>query len=745
MAVNQDPTALIKQLKMLPDPALQQFAAANKGDTSMVALAIGESNNRKKLRAAQQAQAAGVKPPPVVDQDIAQIAPPPQQVAQAQLPEQQGIGALPTPNMARMADGGIAGYDEGGPTEQDPNSVLAYSNEPVMRMAEGGVAHFRDRGAVQGSPEEYRAYALQRAKAMGLDPMFIDAVFNHESRYNPRAQSPTGPVGIGQLTKATAKAYGLNPAERTNPYKNIDASLRFMADLNKKYEGDKTKMAVAYNQGETYLDRHLRENQGQVVPAKLKAEPQNYLTKTVRRVAEGVTDALIPSAMAAETTGKAAPQAQAAAPAATAEPRSQWGALEDAAKGIAGAGETALQYATGTGGMLLGGAAGVASQLPNVLTGRGANRQEQEDIARRVMGATTYRPRTDAGQEISEGTGRFLESDLKLPPYLAHMGNLSPTKSRQGVPLADLEALAAEKTRMAETPRLTGPGVSETMVQGKGKAPVRNAEAVAKQLADIDEAKAWRDTVLEGKATQGLESNRPETIARNAELARAQAISAAGAGGARAGTNVEPSPGGIAALTGGQGDANAPDNIDVGGGYNPAAATGDKATAEAAKGKSHNSRFSDDDLLMLGLGMMANNKPGTGNKLGDLLASAGTAGIGALQNKKEREKLEMDKEYKDILGKYYGSLGKKAEGEAALYASGEKFRMADRQKAAAAIEQEMAKWQQTAGMAAPPGAEARKRQELTNYYFNLFGLDVPDTIGAQATGSGFKVLGSRPS
>jgi len=718
-------------LRGMPDQQLQQYAAMHKNDPYVMSLAVAESNARKQLRASQQAQMAGQKPPTVVEQGLMEMSP------QDQLPEQQGIGALSAPNMQRMADGGIAGYGD-----DTPEQMVAHS-EPVIRMAEGGIAHFRDKGAVQGSPEQYRAYALQRAEALGLDPMFIDSVFKTESRYKHDAQSPTGPVGIGQLTKATAKAYGLDPKERTNPYKNIDASLRFMSDLNKKYGGDKTKMAVAYNQGEGYLDRHLRENQGQVVPAKLKAEPQNYLNKTVRRVAEGVTDALIPSAVAGEVANKAAPQAQP-----TAEPRSQFGAMRDAAKGVVGAGETALQYATGTGGMLLGGAAGAASQLPNVLTGKGANRQEQEDIARRVMGATTYRPRTDAGQEISEGTGRFLESDLKLPPYMAHMGNLSPTKSRQGVPLADLEALAAEKTRMAETPRLTGPGVSETMVQGGGKAPVRNAEAVARQLADIDEAKAWRDTVLEGKATQGLESNRPETIARNAELARAQAISAAGAGGARAGTNVEPSATGQTALDKlispdyGNADDQSFGTIDR---------TGKKAAdgldpADALAGKEKKSRFNDDDLLMLGLGMMANNKPGTGNKLGDLLSSAGTAGIGALQNKKEREKLEADREYKDIMAKYYGSLGKKSEAEAAYLESGEKTRAVDRQKALALVDNGMEAWMKTMEGSMPkPGEAAAKRAELTRYYFGGFGLPLPDTMQPLGSTTGFKVLGSRPA
>jgi hypothetical protein len=75
------------------------------------------------------------------------------------------------------------------------------------------------------------------------------------------------------------------------------------------------------------------------------------------------------------------------------------------------------------------------------------------------------------------------------------------------------------------------------------------------------------------------------------------------------------------------------------------------------------SRFNDDDLLMLGLGMMADNKPGTGNKVGDFLASVGRGGVGALSAKREREKSEREDLYRQALGReagakadYYGTL-----------------------------------------------------------------------------------------
>lgn len=109
-------------LARLPDQALQQYAQMHKNDPYIMSLAVSESNRRKELRAAAQAPQGMQEQPKVADAALAQMAP----------PQEQGIAALPAPNMQMMADGGIAGYegfDEG---------ATAYGQEPVMRMAGGG-------------------------------------------------------------------------------------------------------------------------------------------------------------------------------------------------------------------------------------------------------------------------------------------------------------------------------------------------------------------------------------------------------------------------------------------------------------------------------------------------------------------------------------------------------------------------------------------------------------------------------
>jgi hypothetical protein len=147
-------------LRMMGDAQLRQYAAMHKNDPYIFPLAFEESNMRKQQRAAQQAQ--GQPQGKVVDQDLMAMAPqppmppqgmppqgmPPQggpQMAQQQLPEQQGIGALPAPNMQHMADGGIAGYAEGG----NEFNYAGADDGPLVHMAGGGIAHFADKGAVR--------------------------------------------------------------------------------------------------------------------------------------------------------------------------------------------------------------------------------------------------------------------------------------------------------------------------------------------------------------------------------------------------------------------------------------------------------------------------------------------------------------------------------------------------------------------------------------------------------------------
>lgn len=99
-----NPNKLMAQLRMMPDQQLVQYAQMHKNDPYIFPMAFQESNTRKQMRAVQNAQAAPA--PKVVDQNLQEMAQP--------MIEEQGIAALPAPNMQNMAGGGIVAFDDGG-------------------------------------------------------------------------------------------------------------------------------------------------------------------------------------------------------------------------------------------------------------------------------------------------------------------------------------------------------------------------------------------------------------------------------------------------------------------------------------------------------------------------------------------------------------------------------------------------------------------------------------------------------
>jgi len=131
---------LTSQMAMMPDAALKQMAMMHKNDPYTLPLIIAEDTRRKEIRQAAMAKMAAPQIN-VADREIAQM---------GVLPENQGIGALPAQNLERMADGGIAGYADGG---QQPGmfnyaqmapAVDLHPNSGVTprSMAAGGIAHF---------------------------------------------------------------------------------------------------------------------------------------------------------------------------------------------------------------------------------------------------------------------------------------------------------------------------------------------------------------------------------------------------------------------------------------------------------------------------------------------------------------------------------------------------------------------------------------------------------------------------
>lgn len=86
----------------------------------------------------------------------------------------------------------------------------------------------------------------------GLDPAFVQALIKIESNFDPDAISPKGARGLMQLLPSTARLYGLR--NYYDPAGNIDAGVRHLKRLFKRYNDEVDLVLAAYNAGPSAVD-----------------------------------------------------------------------------------------------------------------------------------------------------------------------------------------------------------------------------------------------------------------------------------------------------------------------------------------------------------------------------------------------------------------------------------------------------------------------------------------------------------
>ncbi|URY10902.1 peptidoglycan lytic exotransglycosylase [Shigella phage ESh6] len=131
-------------------------------------------------------------------------------------------------------------------------------------------------------PSDYDGLFQKAADANGVSYDLLRKVAWTESRFVPTAKSKTGPLGVMQFTKATAKALGLRVTDgpdddRLNPELAINAAAKHLAELVSKFDGDELKAALAYNQGEGRLGNPQLEAYSKGDFASISEEGRNYL------------------------------------------------------------------------------------------------------------------------------------------------------------------------------------------------------------------------------------------------------------------------------------------------------------------------------------------------------------------------------------------------------------------------------------------------------------------------------------
>ncbi|HEY0142605.1 MAG TPA: lytic transglycosylase domain-containing protein [Thermoanaerobaculia bacterium] len=116
----------------------------------------------------------------------------------------------------------------------------------------------------------------EKAVKYDVDPLLVAAVIEQESRFKSRARSHVGAKGLMQLMPRTGKWMGAR--NLYDPEQNVDAGVKYIKYLNKRFKGDVRKTLAAYNGGEGNVKRY-----GGIPPFR---ETRQYVKKVLKNYDE---------------------------------------------------------------------------------------------------------------------------------------------------------------------------------------------------------------------------------------------------------------------------------------------------------------------------------------------------------------------------------------------------------------------------------------------------------------------------
>lgn len=100
----------------------------------------------------------------------------------------------------------------------------------------------------------YGELIYEKAKKYDVDPALVVAVIEQESRFKPGARSHVGARGLMQLMPRTGRWMGAR--DLYNPEQNVDAGVKYIKYLDKRFNGDLKRIIAAYNGGEGNVKRY---------------------------------------------------------------------------------------------------------------------------------------------------------------------------------------------------------------------------------------------------------------------------------------------------------------------------------------------------------------------------------------------------------------------------------------------------------------------------------------------------------
>lgn len=114
----------------------------------------------------------------------------------------------------------------------------------------------------------------RKAEKYDVDPALVAAVIEQESRFKPRARSHVGARGLMQLMPRTGRWMGAR--DLYDPEQNVDAGVKYIKYLEKRFQGNRKLVVAAYNGGEGNVKRYRGVPPFRETRTYVKKVMQNY-------------------------------------------------------------------------------------------------------------------------------------------------------------------------------------------------------------------------------------------------------------------------------------------------------------------------------------------------------------------------------------------------------------------------------------------------------------------------------------
>jgi len=598
--------------------------------------------------------------------------------------DQMGIAQLPAPNIQGMADGGIAGYD-------DSDFDFAQRSEPVIRMSKGGPTK------MSGAELFEKALDMEGI----TDPKeraFLKALHAQESSGKTTAKTSNRDAhGAMQILPGTFKQVADKDMDINKPLDNMRAGIRYGKKGFDAAGGDPVLAGAYYYGGPGGMQKAAK---GVAV-----SDPKNpNAPDTVeygKSIAQRMT-AMLPIGSAQAGT-----------------PQKQQAAAPDLASQIPGY-SPARSLAPGEKYNV---PASTYDQT-NSFFGRMADKlgiplEAQRQISNTLNAPTPLAPVVGSVKSGSSGIvalGEKLGDKLGLlqgPKGRMSAAELAAAKNEQ----SGIKALEAAQ-QVTKDAQAAGATLEEQEYLRKMIEARRAAEGPSKaaQIAQASQAREAVDVATAQRLAQT--GQKAQAAGRVSALANETFPADTSAGAASAASGLGYNPNKMEPVS--------PDEF--GGIPEPV----QEKVVEAAKAvvpEKKGFSLSDEDYLSLGLRLMANKNP-------NFLVAAGESGLGALADKKEREKSATEKAYREAQTRYQSAYA-----DALERGAKEKNISFEAEKE---VNDYMANWDKNNKMLAlqDPTARMREEQRIREQIYASAGVKpIMAKQAAPAGGGGFKFLG----